>query len=145
MATLEPAGLLLGRCLLAALFLHEGWAKLTGYDGAARYAEAFGVPAALLPGALVLELGGGLLLVAGLGTRIAALALAAFCVAAALVFHTRFGDRNQLLHFEKDIALAGGFLILALRGAGAWALDPLLDAWRTDGQTAARTARRLDP
>ena len=51
--------------------------------------------------------------------------LAAFCVATAVVFHTKFGDRNQLLHFEKDLALAGGFLILFVHGGGAWALERL--------------------
>ena len=52
-----------------------------------------------------------------------ALVLAAFCVATALLFHTRFGDRNQLLHFEKDLAIAGGLLVLFAHGAGAWSLD----------------------
>jgi putative oxidoreductase len=51
--------------------------------------------------------------------------LAGFCVATAVLFHTRFGDRNQLLHFEKDFAIAGGFLVLFARGGGAWSIDAL--------------------
>lgn len=122
---LEPAAALLGRLLLAAIFLHEAFAKLTGYATAIAYMEAFGVPGALLPLAIGFELGCGLLIVIGYRTRIAALLLAAFCVATAFLFHTRLGDRNQLLHFEKDLAIAGGFLVLAARGAGALALDAL--------------------
>ena len=87
--------------------------------------QAFGLPGWLLPFAIALELGGGLLVIAGLYTRVAALALAVFCVATAVIFHNKFGNRNELLHFEKDLAIAGGFLVLAARGAGAWALDAL--------------------
>src|SRR5262249_14252859 len=92
---------------------------------AVAYMEAFGLPGALLPLAIGVELGCGLLIVIGYRTRVAALLLAGFCVATALLFHTRLGDRNQLLHFEKDLAIAGGFLVLAARGAGAYALDAL--------------------
>jgi len=122
---LEAAGAWLGRLLLAAIFLHEAWAKLTAYDAAVAYMQAFGLPGWLLPFAIAVELVGGLLVIAGLYTRIAALALAVFCVATAVIFHTKFGNRNELLHFEKDLAIAGGFLVLAARGAGAWALDAL--------------------
>ena len=132
-SALEPAWLLLGRVLLAALFLHEAWAKSMNYDGAARYAESFGLPAVSLIPAIALELVGGLAVLAGAGTRVAALLLAGFCVVTAAIFHTGFGDRDQLLHFEKDLAIAGGFLVLAMTGAGAWSLD----AWRGGAQTGA--------
>jgi putative oxidoreductase len=122
---IEPAAALLGRFLLSAIFLHEAWAKLTGYAMATAYMQAFGVPTALLPLAIGFELGCGLLILVGYRTRIAALLLAGFCVATALLFHTRFGDRNQLLHFEKDVAIAGGFLVLVARGSGAWAIDAM--------------------
>jgi putative oxidoreductase len=62
----------------------------------------------------------------GYQTRVAALLLAGFCVAAAVLFHNKFADRNQLLHFEKDLAIAGGLLLLFAHGAGRWALDALL-------------------
>ncbi|MGZ9083236.1 MAG: DoxX family protein [Rhodoplanes sp.] len=116
---------LAGRLLLAFLFLHEAWSKLSAFGAAGAYMEAYGVPALLLPLALAVELGAGLMIAFGYATRLAALALAGFCLLAALVFHTGFGERNQLLHFEKDLALAGAFLILAARGAGAFSLDAL--------------------
>ncbi|HKF09397.1 MAG TPA: DoxX family protein [Xanthobacteraceae bacterium] len=120
----EAAGLA-GRLLLAALFLHEAWSKVNAYSAALAYMRAFGVPAELLPLAIAVELGCGLLILCGYHTRVAALLLAAFCITTAVLFHTRFGDRNQLLHFEKDLAIAGGLLVLFAHGGGAWALDSL--------------------
>jgi putative oxidoreductase len=122
---LEAAGAWLGRLLLAAIFLHEAWAKLTAYDAAVGYMQVFGLPGWLLPFAIAVELVGGILVIAGLYTRVAALVLALFCVATAVLFHNKFGNRNELLHFEKDLAIAGGFLVLAARGGGAWAIDAL--------------------
>ncbi len=119
------AAALAGRLLLATIFLHEAAAKVAGYSAALAYMQAFGVPGQLLPLAIAVELGCGLLILLGYHTRAAALILAGFCVAAAVLFHTRFGDRNQLLHFEKDLAIAGGLIVLFAHGAGAWALDAL--------------------
>ena len=124
-STLMEAATFAGRILLAAIFLHEAWSKLTGYPAALAYMQAFGVPGLLLPFAIAVELGCGVLILGGYHTRIAALLLAAFCLATAVLFHDRLGDRNQLLHFEKDIAIAGGLLVLFAHGAGAWALDAL--------------------
>ncbi len=107
--------LIVGRLAIAALFLHEAWFKATHYDLAGAYMARFGLPQELLPAALALELVGGLALATGLLQRWAALGLAAFCVAAALIFHLNWADQNQLLHFQKDIAIAGGLLVLALR------------------------------
>jgi len=124
-STLMEAAAFAGRLLLAAIFLHEAWSKLTGYPAALAYMQAFGVPGQLLPFAIAVELGCGVLIVGGYHTRVAALLLAGFCLATAILFHSRLGDRNQLLHFEKDLAIAGGLLVLFARGAGAWALDAL--------------------
>ncbi|MGK9230159.1 DoxX family protein [Inquilinus limosus] len=123
---LEDGGELAGRALLGLLFVLEGLGKLSAYDAAAGYMAAFGMSPLLLPAAIAVELGAGLLVIIGWHTRIAAVALAAFCAVAAVIFHTRFGDRSQLIHFEKDMALAGAFLILSARGAGRVSLD----AWR---------------
>src|SRR5262249_46335231 len=82
------AAALAGRLLLSALFLHEAYAKLTAYSAAVAYSEAFGVPGALLPLAIVAEVGCGALILIGFYTRAAALILAAFCVAAAVLFKT---------------------------------------------------------
>jgi len=120
---LMEAAVFAGRVLLAAIFLHEAAVKLTGYSAALAYMQAFGVPGQLLPLAIAVELACGLLILLGYQTRAAALVLAGFCVAAAILFHAKFGDRNQLLHFEKDLAIAGGLLVLFAHGAGAWALD----------------------
>lgn len=116
----------LARMLLSGLFLYEAWFKLSHYAQAISYAEKFGVPAAALPLALIVEMAGGALIVVGFATRLAALALAAFCLSTAFLFHTRLTDGNEVLHFGKDLGLAGGFLLLAINGAGAWSLD----AWR---------------
>ena len=123
---LQAAVVLGGRLLLAAIFLHVAWAKMTGYAAAVAYTETFGLPGWLLPGAIALELGCGLIILVGFRTRAAAALLGAFCVVTAVVFHRNIADRNQLLHFEKDLAIAGGFLVLAAFGAGSWAID----AWQ---------------
>jgi putative oxidoreductase len=127
---IKEAAALAGRLLLAAIFLHEAYAKLTAYSAAVAYSEAFGVPGQLLPLAIAAEVGCGLLIVIGYQTRAAALVLAGFCVVTAAVFHTKLGVRNELLHFEKDLAIAGGFLVLFAHGAGAWALDALRSGGR---------------
>lgn len=123
---LAPAADAAGRILLAALFLYEAYAKLKGYDLAVRYAASFGVPSVLMPVAIATELGGGALIVLGLFTRLAALALAGFCLVTAFIFHTKLSVTNEVLHFGKDIALAGAFLFVAGRGAGRFSLDARL-------------------
>ncbi len=141
----EAAGELIGRLLIAALFLHEAWAKLIAYSGALAYMRPFGVPGELLPFAIGAELGCGALLVLGYQTRFAAIILAGFCIATAFLFHINLGDRNQLLHFEKDLAIAGAFLVLAVRGAGPWSLDARQDnssASASEAPPAARSPRR---
>src|SRR5688572_22716620 len=87
------AGLLVGRLLLASIFILEGWSKLRGYDAAAVYMQRSGVPGLLLPAVIALELGGGLMIAIGWRARIAAAALAVFCVLAAVLFHANFADR----------------------------------------------------
>lgn len=114
---------LLGRALLALIFILAGVDKLTGYEATAAYMANHGIPAALLPLAILLEIGGGLSVLIGLFSRYAALALAAFCLLTAVMFHSNFADSVQMTLFLKNIALAGGFLILAARGPGVWALN----------------------
>ena len=142
-SSVTAAAALAGRLLLAALFLHEAFSKLAAYSAALAYMQAFGVPGQLLPLAIALELGGGILILCGYRTRAAALLLAGFCVATAVLFHTKFGDRNQLLHFEKDFAIAGGLLVLFAHGGGAWALDALRMPRIRRKEPQARAARVL--
>jgi putative oxidoreductase len=119
---LTDAGLLAGRLLLVFIFLHESLGLLGNYAGAAAYMQKSGVSSLLLPAVIALQLGGGLLVATGILTRWAALAFAVFCVLTAVMFHWQFADRNQLLHFQKDLAIAGGFLVLACCGPGNWSL-----------------------
>jgi putative oxidoreductase len=114
-----------GRALLALLFILEAVAKLQGYGAAERYMAAFGVPPTLLPFAIAAELVGGVFIALGFYTRPTALMFAGFCAVTAAVFHTKFADHNQLIHFEKDLALAGAFLVLSGWGGGRYALDSL--------------------
>lgn len=117
---------LLGRIGLALIFIVAGWGKITGYEGTQQYMQAMGVPGALLPLTILLELGGGLAIAAGLFTRWTAIALAVFSVVTAFIFHADFGDAAQATNFWKNVAMAGGFLLLAAQGAGAWSVDGLL-------------------
>jgi putative oxidoreductase len=117
------AAALAGRGLLAALFLHEAWSKIMAYSAAIAYAKAFGVPEQLLPFAIAVEVGCGVSILLGYYARAGALLLAAFCITTAVMFHWNWSNRNDLLHFEKDLAIAGGLLVLFARGAGGWALD----------------------
>jgi putative oxidoreductase len=114
---------LAGRILLATIFLASGASKIAGYAGTAAYMQSQGVPGALLPLVILTEAGGGLLIVLGLWTRLAALGLAGFSVLTALIFHAQFGDQIQMIMFMKNLAIAGGFLVLAAKGAGALSLD----------------------
>jgi len=90
-----------------------------------RQAGGAGLPLATLgyAAAVIVELGGGLLLLAGYQTRIVASVLAVFSIITALVFHHAFGDQNQMIHFMKNLAMAGGLLQVASFGAGAFSLD----------------------
>jgi len=115
----------LGRLLLAAIFLISGFGKLADPAGTIGYVSAVGLP---LPEfgyaiAVIVEIAGGLLLIAGYQTRVAALALAVFTVVAALLFHNDFADQNQFIHLLKNLAIAGGLLQLAVFGAGRLSID----------------------
>ncbi len=119
---------LLGRIGLSLIFIASGWSKLAGYLATQQYMEAMGVPGALLPLVIALEIGGGLAVLAGVFTRSAALSLAVFSLAAGFLFHADLADQNQFIHLMKNVALGGGFLMLAANGAGAFSVD----AWRRD-------------
>jgi putative oxidoreductase len=114
---------LAGRVLLAHIFVLSGWSKIAGYAGTQAYMASVGLPGTLLPLVIALELLGGLGLIVGFKTRWTALALAAFSVIAALVFHNNFADQMQLISFMKNLAIAGGLLVLAQTGAAAPSVD----------------------
>jgi putative oxidoreductase len=115
--------LLMGRLLLSLLFVHEGLVLATHFEGAAKAMAALGVGLPLLIATIALQLGAGLSVGLGFLTRLGAVGLGLFCLATATLFHTNFANQNELLHFEKDLAIAGGMFMLAIAGAGAISLD----------------------
>ena len=125
---------LAGRFGLSLIFILSGFAKLgAGYAGTQGYMESMGVPGAVLPLVIAAEIGGGLAVLAGGLTRWAALGLAVFSVASAFLFHFDLGDQSQFINFMKNIAIAGGFLVLAAHGAGKFSVDGWLAARRAKG------------
>lgn len=132
MSTLEKSAEFAGRCLLAAIFLFAGLGKIGGYAGTQAYMESSGVPGALLPLVILLEAGGGLAIILGWKTRQVALALAAFSLLAAVLFHSNLAEKMQMILFMKNVSIAGGFLLLVAQGAGAWSLDARNGAARRD-------------
>lgn len=123
MNALQSTTELAGRIFMAAIFVLSGYGKITAYAGTQAYMASAGVPGALLPLVIAVELGGGLLLIAGYQTRLVALALAFFSVASAVLFHSNLADQTMFIMFFKNVAMAGGFLIIAVHGAGSLSLD----------------------
>ncbi len=124
-AVAQPWIALAGRALLAAVFIPAGWSKIAGYAGTQAYMESVGVSGALLPLVILAELGGGIAILLGLLTPIAAIGLAVFSVVAGLLFHGG-ADPMQQIMLMKNLAIAGGLLILAAQGAGRISLDQKL-------------------
>lgn len=129
-ASLQNPLALVGRILLALLFIPAGWMKITGFEGTVGYIASVGLPMPQVAAAiaLVVELGGGLALLFGFGTRIAALALALFTLVASFAFHNYWAMpadavMMQQLMFFKNMAIAGGLLVLAAFGAGSLSID----------------------
>jgi putative oxidoreductase len=114
---------LAGRILIAALFIWDAWVIVTSYDATLAYMATRNVPAIGLPPALLVQLVGGILIAVGWQTRLAALALAGFCFATALIFHSPVGEMAEKIQFWKDLAIAGGLLTLFAGGAGRFSLD----------------------
>jgi len=114
---------LIARVLLAHIFIMAGLNKIMGYAGTQGYMESVGVPGMLLPLVIILEVGAGIAILLGWQTRWAALALAGFTVLSAVLFHSNLGDQTHMIMFMKNFAIAGGLLLLAEHGAGAFSLD----------------------
>ena len=114
---------LIGRIFISAIFLLSGFNKIRNYEGAVGWMESFSLPGSLLIPAIILEIVAPILIIIGYQTKIAAVSLSLFCVATAIIFHNNLGDQMQFIAFMKNIALAGGFLFLAINGAKGYCLD----------------------
>jgi putative oxidoreductase len=115
--------LLASRLLLAWIFVHEGVFLAMNFAAASTGMAKLGVPALALIPTICLQLVAGIAIAVGWHARLGAAALGLFCLATATLFHANFANRNELLHFEKDLAIAGGMFILMLRGAGGYSVQ----------------------
>jgi putative oxidoreductase len=125
MSILSDAAALVGRLLLALIFLLSGFQKLIAFGGTVAFMGSEGLPFPLLAAiiAVLVECLGGIALVVGYQTSPVGLIMAVWCIATALVAHADFRDQNQVIHFLKNVAMTGGFLQLVAFGAGGWSLD----------------------
>lgn len=114
------------RALMAAIFVLSGLGKLGAVVATQTYMAMFSVPPVLIWPTIAFEIGGGLLLLIGLWTRPVALLLSGFCLVTAAVFHTAFADQIQMIMFLKNVAMAGGLLLLAKDGAPRFSVGALL-------------------
>ena len=116
---------LVGRCLIAAPFLFSGVGKIMAPAATQAYIASAGLPLPPIGYALAIaiEVGGSLLLLSGLQTRLIATVIAAFTIVTAFVFHRDFGNQAQLVNFLKNIVMAGGLLQVAAFGGGRFSLD----------------------
>jgi putative oxidoreductase len=121
--TFQNVAELAGRTLLAGLFLLSGVGKLGAYSATAGYMASVGVPGALLPLVIAVEVLGAAAIIAGWNTRVVAFLLAGFSLVSALLFHNDFANQIQMVMFLKNVSIAGGFLLLVAHGAGPLSLD----------------------
>ena len=128
----SPA-LLVGRILASIIFIIGGYTKATAMAGTVGYLQKLGIPLPAIAyyGVVAIELGGGILLLLGLQTRIVALVLALFCIATGLLAHSDFAVPAQQINFMKNLAMAGGYMAFVAAGAGLYSLDAMIGRRRT--------------
>ena len=114
---------LLARILISTLFFTNGIFKIMNYDGTVSWMEGYTIPGILIIPAIILEILGPILIILGYQTKITAAFLSLFCLATAIIFHNDFSNQMQLTSFLKNIALAGGFLLLVINGSKKFSLD----------------------
>jgi putative oxidoreductase len=135
-AKFDNVVLLGSRLLLAWIFLHEGATLAANFSAAAGGMAKLGVPAPALVAVIAWQWAGGLAIALGYWARAGAAGLGLFCLTTALLFHTNFASQNEMLHFEKDLAIAGGMFVLMVRGVGTWSLRGLYQARKLAGAPA---------
>jgi putative oxidoreductase len=130
MNVLNRYGSLIARILIALIFILSGFSKITGFDGTVGYIASKGLPLPqlLAIGAILVELGGGLMLVLGWKARWAAAAMLIFTTLAALIFHNFWAVppdqmQNQMIHFMKNLSIIGGLLYVVVHGSGQLSLE----------------------
>jgi putative oxidoreductase len=121
--TLKSSAELVGRVLIAGLFLLSGLGKMTAYAATASYMASVGVPAGMLPLVIATEVLGAVAIMLGWKTRIVSFLLAGFTLLTGILFHTNFADQMQMIMFMKNVSIAGAFLLLTVNGAGPLSLD----------------------
>ena len=138
MDALNRYGPLIGRLLIAAIFVFSGFGKITGFEGTVGYIASKGLPLPQLGAiaAIIVELGGGILLVLGWKARWAAAAMLLFTLAAAAIFHNFWSvppdmAQNQMIHFMKNICMAGGLMYVVVFGSGPISVDGTVEGRRT--------------
>ena len=118
---------LIGRIFISLIFLLGGIGKIFNQEATIGYMESFGVPGYLLVPAIIIEILFPLLVIIGYKTKLAAIMLALFAILLAIIFHTDFSNQMQLMSFLKNFAIAGGFLIIFVRGPGKYSIDQRLN------------------
>ena len=113
----------ISRLFLSMIFIFSGFTKITGYAATQGYMESMGVPGMLLPLVIALELFGGIAILIGFKARLIALLFVGFNIVSALLFHQFWIDESQMNPFMKNIAIAGGFLMIFAHGAGEYSID----------------------
>lgn len=111
------------RTLMALIFILSGLSKIGEADAIRGYMEIMHIPGSLLWPTILFEMGAGLLIVAGFRIRVTAASLAIFCLATGVIFHSQFSDQIQMVMFLKNVAMAGGFVLLAVVGPGEFSLE----------------------
>ena len=120
---INNASALVGRALIAIVFIMAGYSKIGGYEGTQGYMESVGVPGLLLPAVIAVELLAGIAVLVGYQTKIAAILLGGFTFLSAVIFHIDFGQQMQMILFMKNLAISGAFLLLFIHGPGQWAIN----------------------
>ena len=118
---------LVGRIFISLIFLLAGVGKIFNYEGTIGYMESYGIPGYLLIPAIAIEILFPLLVIIGYKTKFSAMILSLFAILLALIFHTDFSNQMQLMSFLKNFAIAGGFVIIFVRGAGKYSIDQRLN------------------
>ncbi len=113
----------IGRLFISMIFIFSGFSKITGYAATAGYMESVGVPSMLLPLVIALELLGGIAILIGFKARLISLLFVGFNIVSAIIFHQFWNDESQMNPFMKNIAMAGGFLMIFAHGPGAYSVD----------------------